>query len=106
MFRPPLSGKESFKIPQIAWNTLERPSGRSDSWRGTILAGISEDAHMYFVHSYCVQVEDKKDGLATTTYGRDRFTSVLMRDNVAGCQFHPERSGKAGLALLQNFVRN
>jgi glutamine amidotransferase len=106
-FQPPRSGEKPYKIPQIAWNELEYPERRKGNpWRGTILAGLPEGACMYFVHSYCVQVSDEKDNLAVTGFGRDRFTAVLRRDNVSGCQFHPERSGEAGLALLRNFVQN
>ena len=103
-FRPPTAGERPFKIPQITWNTLERPAKRR--WDRTILAGIPEGAFMYFVHSYCVRTDDEKDSLAVTAYGRDRFTSVLQRENVAGCQFHPERSGEVGLAILRNFAAN
>ncbi|MBI4370968.1 MAG: imidazole glycerol phosphate synthase subunit HisH [Elusimicrobia bacterium] len=106
-FRPPLPGRAPFKIPQIGWNSLE-PARRAkgDPWRGTVLEGLPAGVSMYFVHSYRVQVADGADSLAVTAFGRDRFTSVLRRGNVSGCQFHPERSGDAGLALLRNFVQN
>ncbi len=105
-FRPSDSKENRFKIPQIAWNGLEAPAKLKNGWRGSVLAGLPEGANMYFVHSYCVQVEDERDSLAVTRYGRDVFTSVLRRGNVTGCQFHPERSGEMGLRLLKNFVTN
>lgn len=103
-FRPSEGAKNRFKIPQIAWNELEIPARLKKGWKGTVLAGLPEGANMYFVHSYCVQVDDERDNLAVTRYGRDVFTSVLQRENVVGCQFHPERSGEMGLKLLKNFV--
>lgn len=106
-FQPPKTGKMPYKIPQIAWNELEHPARRKgEPWRGTVLEGLPEGTCMYFVHSYFVRVENEKHNLAWTSFGRDRFTAVLRRDNVTGCQFHPERSGEAGLALLRNFVKN
>lgn len=102
-FREP-EGGAVFKIPQIGWNALLRP-GKGDPWRGTILDGLGADPHMYFVHSYCVFPEDPAARLAITRYGRDEFCSVIQRQNVAGCQFHPERSGEYGLKILENFAK-
>ncbi len=85
------------KIPHMGWNSIKR---KKDS---AILNGIEEDEHFYFVHSYyCAPAEDSI--IATTTsYGRD-FVSSIEKDQIFACQFHPEKSQKAGLKLLQNFV--
>ncbi|MDE1568822.1 imidazole glycerol phosphate synthase subunit HisH [Aquabacter sp. P-9] len=91
----------SLKIPHMGWNTLtlERvhplfdgiPTGR-------------DGLHAYFVHSYHMHVADPADRLATTEYG-GTVTAAVARGNVAGTQFHPEKSQKLGLALLANFLK-
>ena len=107
-FRSSNDGKENYKIPQIGWNSLIRPSvdwqQGDDVWHNTILGDVGDKPFVYFVHSYTVQVEDPADCLALTHYGQDRFCSVLAKRNVFGCQFHPERSGPTGLKILENFV--
>jgi imidazole glycerol-phosphate synthase subunit HisH len=88
---------EDVKIPHMGWNTL--------SWKAShpYAAGIGDGERFYFVHSFAPQME--ADGvLATTEHGRG-FASVISRDNVCATQFHPERSGEAGLRLYANFVR-
>lgn len=82
-------------IPQIGWNALHltRPS--------RILANTPEGAHVYFVHSY--YASNCADSLvATTEYGLD-LTAAVEKDNVCGCQFHPEKSGAVGLDILRAF---
>lgn len=99
-FCEPSSQVQSYKIPQIGWNTLEE----AFAWDKTVLDGIGKKPYVYFVHSYIVEPVDKKHCLAYTNYGQDKFCSVIKRDNVSGCQFHPERSGEAGLKILRNFL--
>lgn len=96
----PTPGQAPYKIPEIGWNCLE-PNGK---WGQTILSDLGEKPYFYFVHSYVVEPDNASDVLAYTVYGRDRFCSVLKRDNVSACQFHPERSGEVGLKLLRNFL--
>lgn len=104
-FRPPEPGEIQYKIPQIGWNQIELAvKNGSEAWTGTFLNGIPQGSHMYFVHSYHVVPEDSGVRLAETEYGSDRFCSALLRDNLMGCQFHPERSGPAGLRILNNFA--
>ncbi|MBI4423405.1 MAG: imidazole glycerol phosphate synthase subunit HisH [Elusimicrobia bacterium] len=105
-FQPPRPDGRRHRIPQISWNSLDCPPRRAEKgWAGTILDGLPEKPHMYFVHSYHVQLAEDRDCVATTSYGLDTFTSVLTKENVSGCQFHSERSGELGLELLRNFVR-
>jgi glutamine amidotransferase len=59
---------------------------------------------MYFVHSNVVVPENSEECIAETDYGGVRFCSVLRKGNICGCQFHPERSGKKGLAIYKNFA--
>lgn len=89
------------KIPQIGWNTLDlhRPH--------PLFAGIptgGEGLHAYFVHSYHLAAQQPEDVIATTNYG-GAMTAFVGRDNMAGSQFHPEKSQKLGLALIANFLR-
>jgi glutamine amidotransferase len=93
------------KVPQIGWNSIhpvDRESGQP--WRGTLLDGVAPGDYMYFVHSYCVMPDEPTDLLADTEYAGLRFGSVLARGNVMACQFHPEKSGTAGLQIIRNFL--
>jgi imidazole glycerol-phosphate synthase subunit HisH len=85
------------KVPHMGWNQLDakRPS--------PLLRGLPEQAAVYFVHAYHVVPQDP-DVIATTTdYGRP-FVSSIWRDNVMATQFHPEKSQRVGLQMLQNFA--
>ena len=104
-FSAPVEGAEHFKVPQIGWNTLEIPNSNR-SWEKTILHSITPAPSVYFVHSYYVLPQNPEDTLAETVYGNERFCSVIQRDNIRGCQFHPERSGETGLAILKNFIES
>ncbi len=94
---------DHYKIPQIGWNSL-KPSSSGPSWEGSVLEGLEKDPFMYFVHSYRVVPEDTRDALALTVYGSNEFCSVVRHKNITGCQFHPERSGEAGLKIYANFI--
>ena len=84
------------KVPHVGWNSLERTTD------APILDGVADAAQVYFTHSYAAPVTT--DTAATTKHGQ-RFTSVVQRGHIAGVQFHPEKSGDAGLRILRNFVR-
>ncbi|MBU1313408.1 MAG: imidazole glycerol phosphate synthase subunit HisH [Alphaproteobacteria bacterium] len=91
----------TLKIPQIGWNTLDlkRPHPLFDG----IPTG-PDGLHAYFVHSYHLAATDPNDVIATTDYGGP-MTAFVGRDNMAGSQFHPEKSQTLGLALIANFLR-
>ena len=91
----------SLKIPQIGWNTLDlrHPHALFDG----IPTG-PDGLHAYFVHSYHLVADHGDDVIATTSYG-GAMTAFVGRDNMAGSQFHPEKSQKLGLALIANFLR-
>ena len=82
------------KVPHVGWNSLEitRPS--------PLLEGVPNDTQVYFTHSYAAPVTD--DCVAATMHG-SRFAAAVQRANVWGVQFHPEKSGQAGLRILRNF---
>jgi imidazole glycerol-phosphate synthase subunit HisH len=88
------------KIPQIGWNTLDVRR------RHPLLSGIPtgpQGWHAYFVHSFHVVPDNPADLLATTDHGGP-VTAMIGHDNIAGTQFHPEKSQKLGLALIANFI--
>lgn len=86
------------RVPHMGWNTLSLGAPAHP-----LLAGIAEGTHMYFVHGYVMACRDAADVLATTDYGGP-VTAVVGHENVAGVQFHPEKSQAAGLALIANFL--
>lgn len=91
------------KIPHIGWSSLSLPEGRT-SWSGTVLHGIPVGASVYFVHSFMANPADPADRIADSLYGGTPVSAVIGRDNVSGCQFHPEKSGEVGLAVLRRFL--
>ena len=89
--------KEGLKIPHIGWNSLSlRNNGR-------LFAGIEDQSYVYFVHSYYLRAADGQIVKATTDYSTCIHASV-EQGNVFACQFHPEKSGKVGLSILNNFA--
>lgn len=101
-FDNPREGERILKVPQIGWNRIHRAGGAC--WDNTLLHGVTEGEHMYFVHSYIVQPEDPGVILSVSRYGNIEFCSSIQRKNVFACQFHPERSGAAGIRLYQNLA--
>ncbi|WP_168118488.1 imidazole glycerol phosphate synthase subunit HisH [Paenibacillus sp. HB172176] len=86
-----------FKIPHMGWNKLQFSQPQSPLFKGL------SQGHVYFVHSFHALPELKSDLLATTDYYGD-VTAIVGRDNLYGMQFHPEKSGELGMALLGNFL--
>lgn len=92
------SSKHGLKIPQIGWNTVKilQPDA-------PLLSGISNGDYVYFVHSYYTVPSDPSVIALETTYG-DTFAAAVARGNLLATQFHPEKSQKAGLQMVKNFV--
>ena len=86
------------KVPHIGWNTLKMTPNVG------LFEGVSDGASVYFVHSYYVAPRDSSVVAATTEYG-ETFTSAIATPNVWATQFHPEKSQRVGLRMLENFVR-
>ncbi len=86
------------KIPHMGWTNvrLEKESPLTEN--------LGDLPRFYFVHSYYVQPENKSDELLSANYGYD-FTAAISRDNIYGAQFHPEKSHKYGMKILENFAR-
>jgi len=84
-------------LPQMGWNGLHREATHP------LLAGITEGGHAYFVHSYALAGGRDDERLASAEYG-GRVVAMVGRDNIAGTQFHAEKSGQVGLRILGNFL--
>jgi len=91
-------GKDHLKIPHMGWNELSALKPHP------LLAGIAAGDHAYFVHSFQLKASRPETVLALTDYGGP-ITAVVGRDNLAGTQFHPEKSQATGLRLIANFLR-
>ena len=88
----------ALKIPHMGWNEIEPRAAHP------LLAGLGAGVHAYFVHSYHFRLADQADLVAVTDYGGP-LTAIIARGNLAGTQFHPEKSQEAGLRLIGNFLR-
>jgi glutamine amidotransferase len=91
-------GKDHLKIPHMGWNELDSLKPHA------LLEGIAARDHAYFVHSFQLKAARPSTVLALTDYGGP-ITAVVGRDNLAGTQFHPEKSQATGLRLIANFLR-
>ena len=88
---------EPLKVPHMGWNrmfTAEHP----------LFKGLDENHYLYFVHTFHVTCDDKKDIIGETEYGY-RFTSAVAHENIMGIQPHPEKSHENGLKILENFIK-
>jgi len=91
------------EIPHIGWSPIYNDSPEN-VWNGTLLNSFSNYDYQYFVHSYYVSPKDEDNVLAWTRYSDFSFCAVVQKDNVTGCQFHPERSGNAGLGIYRQWA--
>jgi glutamine amidotransferase len=91
------------KIPHIGWAELAMPAPAK--WNGTIFESTREGTSVYLVHSFHFVPADATHRLADCNYGGHRIAAAVQSGNTVGCQFHPEKSGEAGLALLATFLR-
>ena len=89
------------KVPHMGWNSVRFDNQQLN--RHPVLAGIPQDSYFYFVHSYYAAPKDPAGVSGTTEYGVP-FCSVYAKDNLVATQFHPEKSGPAGLQLYKNFI--
>ena len=98
----PIAGRSSMrlKIPHIGWNRLLP----ANEWDHTILAGLGDAPYCYFVHSFAAVPESDDVLLSQMAYGDLCLTAAVRRENIWGCQFHPEKSGETGLKIISNFL--
>jgi len=90
------------KLPHVGWNELAPPA--PERWRGSLLADEPAGVQAYFVHSYAARPASEDVVLSTATYGGRSFCAAVARGAVVGTQFHPEKSGEAGLRMLERFI--
>jgi len=91
-------GQDSLKIPHMGWNQIEVVK------KSRLLDGLPSGSYMYFVHSYCALSGDRAEVSATSRYGMD-FDAAVEVGGLFGVQFHPEKSGTAGMSILRNFIK-
>jgi glutamine amidotransferase len=91
-----LASSDAIKIPHVGWNTL------SVQREASILDGVADQSQVYFTHSYVAPLTSET--VAVAEHG-EPFSAVVQRANIAGVQFHPEKSGDVGLRILRNFVQ-
>ena len=90
----------NMKVPHIGWNEVRFNDGKSE--RNPIFKGIPQGSHFYFVHSYHCVPDEQSEVAATANYGVE-VCAAVVRGNVVGTQFHPEKSGSIGLQIYKNF---
>ncbi len=101
-----LAPRERVKLPHIGWTAVEPVgAGGAGAWHGTLLEDVAAGTPMYFVHSYVFEPESRSVVRAVARYGETPFCAALESGPVAGCQFHPERSGVTGLSVYRSFAR-
>ncbi len=99
-FENPKYGGQILKVPQVCWNKVYQPD--QGNWNSDLLENIPNGEYFYFVHSYYVEAD--KAILCNSVYGDITFCSGVNYENIYGVQFHPERSGEAGVQFYKNFM--
>jgi imidazole glycerol-phosphate synthase subunit HisH len=92
---------QDFPIPQVQWNQLIKKDNCN------LMSGIKNKEYFYFVNSYCVGLDsiDNRYKVCTSKYANQEYVALVEYENIMGVQFHPEKSGESGLALINNFLR-
>jgi glutamine amidotransferase len=90
------------KVPQIGWS---RVRGNEGAWTDTPLDGTRDNTFFYFIHSYYVRPRDTQNIIARSHFGNIDYCCAIRNKSVFGVQFHPERSGPAGIAMYANLLR-
>ena len=87
----------NLKLPHIGWNNIKVLN------KNLITENLNNEDNFYFVNSYSFKITNSNELIATTTYGIE-FPSIINKQNIFGTQFHPEKSSKAGIQILKNFI--
>lgn len=98
---PPASSRH--KIPNVGWCRLEPVPG-GGAWSNGLFAGVKPGGYAYFVHSYVAHPRESRHRVAEIEFGGTMVNAAIAAGPIAGCQFHPEKSGEVGLAILDAFV--
>jgi imidazole glycerol-phosphate synthase subunit HisH len=93
------NGKKNFKVPHMGWNKIYFSKQKK------LLAKVASPSYMYFIHSYRPVAVEQSAVAATCSYYEEKFPVVVEKENVFGTQFHPEKSDRSGLKILENFIQ-
>jgi len=93
--------RENRRIPNVGWYEVKNTK---ENLKGSVLEGLQEKDSFYFVHSFVCNPSIESDVFGKTSFGVSPFCSVVVKENITGVQFHPEKSGKSGLRILENFA--
>ena len=94
-------GHKNRRIPNVGWYEVKNTK---ENLKGSILEGLRAKDSFYFVHSFVCNTSNESDVFGKTSFGSSFFCSVVVKENLSGVQFHPEKSGKSGLRILENFA--
>ena len=92
--------EQGLKIPHMGWNSADATRGETRVWQG-----LGTEPYFYYIHSYFPEPATADLVVAKTTYGTQTFAGAVERGNLFACQFHPEKSQKTGLRLIENFLK-
>ncbi len=95
---------EPLKSPSVGWYSLNR-SNSETGWENTLLSDNLVSEYAYFTHSFMVKPTIEKNCIADYSYGAQKIPAVIQKNQITGCQFHPEKSGPVGLKILHRFLR-
>jgi glutamine amidotransferase len=93
---------ENKKLPHVSWNEIK---SKNIKWNNTILDSVEENSDMYFVHSFVAVPKNENNILSVSEYAGFKFCSTVKKNNIYGCQYHPEKSAKNGLRVIENFIK-
>ena len=100
-----LKKDKNVKIPHTGWNTVNfNENNLNSSDQKKLFYEIKNNSNFYFTHSYATKTSSKTETWARSKYGNNNFSSIIGRENIIGCQFHPEKSGDIGQTLIKNFL--
>ena len=94
---------EDLKIPHIGWNSIYQ-TNETMPWNLSLLQNNKIGDSLYFTHSFMAKLKNKEHMLAHALYGGHKIPAVIIKNRITGCQFHPEKSGKIGLKILERFI--
>lgn len=98
----PVDQTKKIKLPHVSWNEIK---DKSVDWENTILEDVPRDSNMYFVHTFVAKPDHEENILSVSEYANVEFCSSVKKDNIYGCQFHPEKSATRGLGIIKNFIK-
>lgn len=103
---PIINDKNNYiKVPQVNWHKITPNKSSKEDWKHTLLKGHKTKDELYFLHSFVAKPSNTEQIIAHYNCNGFQVPAIIARDNIIGCQFHPEKSGDAGLKILKNFTK-